>query len=167
MKKNSLKILFLHWFWFWFSNFLYLCGSWFGGLIVFIETGGLVLLLYMDQRATLDISNAFNASRCNSSGLCEPKEMKNEMKFKYRNFLSKKNYLRLGSFGVWNILMYSIIRCSMSCGTTFVIWPRGGPPIIRWCEFGAFPWVTNDNGDICCRPLGDRCCGKLKKIFLC
>lgn len=50
----------------------YLWGSLFGGLVVFIDAGGLVLLLYIDHNATRDISNAFNASLVNSSGLCEP-----------------------------------------------------------------------------------------------
>lgn len=30
-----------------------------------------------------------------------------------------------------NNLMYSIIRCSISCETKFGIWPIDGPPIMR------------------------------------
>lgn len=44
-----------------------------GGLVVLFDVGGLALLLYMDQRATRDISNAFNVSGRIQSGLCEPK----------------------------------------------------------------------------------------------
>lgn len=39
---------------------------------MFIDAGGLVLLLYIDHNATRDISSAFNASLVNNSGLCEP-----------------------------------------------------------------------------------------------
>lgn len=59
-------------------NCLYLCGSLLGGLVVLLEVGGLVLLLYIDQRATrpiCDISNAFNASALMQSGLCGPVKM--------------------------------------------------------------------------------------------
>lgn len=40
---------------------IYRCGSLPGGL-VFIEVGGLMLLLHIDQSATRDISIAFNAA---------------------------------------------------------------------------------------------------------
>lgn len=50
----------------------YRCGSILGGLVVLFDVGGLALLLYMDQRAKRDISNAFNASAVRMSGLCEP-----------------------------------------------------------------------------------------------
>lgn len=56
----------------------YLCGSIFGGLVVLFEIGGLVLLLYIDQRATrprCDISNAFSVSARIQSGLCGPKNV--------------------------------------------------------------------------------------------
>lgn len=36
------------------------------------DVGGLALLLYIDHKATRDISNAFNASDRMQSGLCEP-----------------------------------------------------------------------------------------------
>lgn len=50
----------------------YLCGSLLGGLVVLFDVGGLVLLLYIDQSATRDISNAFNVSARMQSGLCGP-----------------------------------------------------------------------------------------------
>lgn len=51
----------------------YRCGSILGGLVVLFDVGGLALLLYMDQRAKRDISNAFSASAVRiQSGLCEP-----------------------------------------------------------------------------------------------
>lgn len=57
----------------------YLCGSLFGGLVVLFDVGGLVLLLYIDQSATRDISKAFNASlRLMQSGLCGPFGCKRE-----------------------------------------------------------------------------------------
>lgn len=52
------------------------CGSIFGGLVVFTDVGGLVLLLYIDHSATRDISSALNASaRLMHSGLWAPVNM--------------------------------------------------------------------------------------------
>lgn len=52
----------------------HLCGSLLGGLVVLFDVGGLALLLYIDHRATRDISNALNVSDRMQSGLCEPEE---------------------------------------------------------------------------------------------
>lgn len=51
---------------------IHLCGSILGGLVVLLDVGGLVLLLYIDHSATRDISNAFNVSARMQSGLCGP-----------------------------------------------------------------------------------------------
>lgn len=50
----------------------YRCGSVDGGLVVLLEIGGLVLLLYIDHNATRDISIALIASARARSGLCGP-----------------------------------------------------------------------------------------------
>lgn len=57
---------------------MYRCGSILGGLVVLFDVGGL-LLLYIDQSATRDISNAFNGFNVSArmqSGLCGPKDKK-------------------------------------------------------------------------------------------
>lgn len=64
--------------------FTYLCGSLLGGLVVLLEIGGLVLLLYIDQKATrprCDISNAFSASDRIHSGLCGPTNLNHYLAF--------------------------------------------------------------------------------------
>lgn len=69
------------------------------------DVGGLALLLYMDQRAKRDISNAFNASAVRiQSGLCEP-EMYNEIE-KMRSIDVKK-----GSVGRMNIFKRVTLTC--------------------------------------------------------
>lgn len=126
-----------------------------GGLVVCCWFGGLAFW-YIFQRAILDISRALRASR-ETSGLGAPELKSNKLDVKYTTDV----YSRFMSFGAWKSLMYSSIRCSMSCGTMLGICPTEGAPI-SLCAFCGFPWVTSESGDICCKLLGigDRCiCG--------
>lgn len=88
-----------------------------------------------------------------------------------------KEQKKINSYSIWNLkvqsihlllvslallcinLMYSIMRCSNSfCGTIVDNCPSW-PLARRWAFWLAAAWVTNESGDICCKPpdIGERC----------